>query len=97
MYEGDGARGYLVECYWLGVTEQAVPSAVDNVPVESSCNFNTAATNASQAENWQFLLVAYSWHDEYIARINVIAPWNDIRRWYNSTSRKSIRLSRPAG
>ena len=25
--EGDGARGYLVECYWPGVTEQAVADA----------------------------------------------------------------------
>ena len=27
MSGGDGARGYLVECYWPGVTEQAVADA----------------------------------------------------------------------
>ena len=27
MSKGDGARGYLVECYWPGVTEQAVADA----------------------------------------------------------------------
>ena len=27
MSEGDGARGYLVKCYWPGVTEQAVADA----------------------------------------------------------------------
>lgn len=53
------------------------------VPVEGTYSFSSHGTNASLAENWQFLQPAYTWHDDYSAGLDLGATWTAIVNWYN--------------
>jgi len=72
-------------------------STAGTVPVEESYNFNNNGTNASLAENWQFLSAAYSWHDAYSASIDLLATWNGIVQWYNQNQQTIDQVVQVAG
>ena len=58
-----------------------------NVPTEGSYNFNNKGTNASLAEDWQFLSAGYTWHDNYSANVDIGATLQglvqDVVNWFN--------------
>lgn len=72
-------------------------STSGTVPVESNYSFNNHGTNASLAENWQFLSAGYSWHDGYSASIDLLATWNDIQQWYNQNKQTINQIQQVAG
>jgi hypothetical protein len=72
-------------------------STAGTVPVEGSYNFNNNGTNASLAENWQFLSVGYSWHDAYSASIDIGATWTEVVQWYNQNQQTIDQVVQVAG
>jgi hypothetical protein len=57
------------------------------VPTEGSYNFNNKGTNASIAQDWQFLSEGYTWHDSYSANIDIGSSLEGIVQgavnWFN--------------
>lgn len=58
-------------------------STSGTVPVEGTYSFNNTGTNASLAENWQFIQAGITGHDQVNAGLDLGATWNDIVNWYN--------------
>jgi len=57
-------------------------STSGTVPQEGSYNFNNSGTNASLAENWQFLSVGYTWHDNYSATLDLGSTAQGLVNWF---------------
>ena len=72
-------------------------STAGTVPIEGSYNFNNPGTNASLAQNWQFLSTGYTLYSDYSGSVNLIATGQQVISWYNQNKQTIDNVEQVVG